>query len=266
MERNAIYPGDKIMMIDKHRDAESLASTSPHPTSHFRSRGEVVPSSAAGFDMSDIANFSIDCDDDDDDNDNDILLYDTIAMDDTIKNYSIGNNKDNNNNKDKADDDEFALATRTSLVISGYRDYLSRMEDVTTENRRLANEMSMLRDSLGMSKCDTGRGRRCDDIDDDGRPRPRREGGRLDTVASASHFIDIDDGRIVSNEDSTRPFLMGRVSGRLACIFLTVIGVMIIVVVAFDARTSSSNVRDGWEWEGKERGMGKGSGGGRDRP
>lgn len=52
-----------------------------------------------------------------------------------------------------------ALQVRTSEIISTYRDYLSEMQVVSSENARLANEMSNIRNSLGRKSNSKGRGR-----------------------------------------------------------------------------------------------------------
>ena len=47
---------------------------------------------------------------------------------------------------------DFALAERTSNIISSYRDYLTQIDAVTATNRRLTEEMDSLRGSLGVTK------------------------------------------------------------------------------------------------------------------
>jgi hypothetical protein len=66
----------------------------------------------------------------------------------------------------------FALASRTSQIISGYRNYLSEMETVPTmKNQQLVKDMNMLRDSLGVQ-----RGHR-------GGPPPEPEEGPTDVAS-----------------------------------------------------------------------------------
>ena len=47
---------------------------------------------------------------------------------------------------------DLPLQVRTSEIISSYRDYLSEMEAVSSENARLAKEMSQIRNSLSGGK------------------------------------------------------------------------------------------------------------------
>ncbi|KAL3816816.1 hypothetical protein ACHAXA_008679 [Cyclostephanos tholiformis] len=166
--------------------------------------------------MSEIASFVIDDDDDDDDD----LPYDTISMDGGDSADVINNNID-----------EFALALRTSEIISGYRDYLSEMETVTLTNQRLANEMSMLRDSLGVVR---GGGHRDDEV--------RARGGKLMNVSS---FADIDEeGRRMMK--SNRHGFKKRVTG-LTFLFVFIVGIIVALNTAISSLKGKKD--PGWDEE-----------------
>mmetsp|Transcript_3176 Transcript_3176/g.8114 ORF Transcript_3176/g.8114 Transcript_3176/m.8114 type:complete len:501 (+) Transcript_3176:150-1652(+) len=110
---------------------------------------------------------------------------------------------------------DFALAVRSSEIISEYRNYLTDMESVSAENQRLANEMNSLRCSLGLSRA----------------PRDDPHDGRLDYL----HSIDIEESPSTRHSQSY-PILRSRqikrrilrtmvsvvVMGSVAVLYLTV--------------------------------------------
>ncbi len=92
----------------------------------------------------------------------DMALF-TIVFDDDDEDDKDNDDDDGDNDDDDDDDDdapgetgtprnEIVLASCASQIISGYRNYLSEMEMVTLKNIQLANEMNMLRDSMGMQR------------------------------------------------------------------------------------------------------------------
>lgn len=181
-----------------------------HDTATLSSRAQELSST---FDMADMVLFTIDCDDEGElakDN-GDIARVEDKSLACGISNGVNG-----------ATGNEFALASRTSQIFSGYRDYLSEMETVSMRNQILANEMDMLRDSLGFQ---------------------REHRGPPEDLTNVICGIDIDEERMRSNKYS-QPLLRShqfkkRAAG-LSCIFLSIVG----VAVTFRSAASAAEDRN----------------------
>ncbi|KAL3785541.1 hypothetical protein ACHAW5_010502 [Stephanodiscus triporus] len=178
-----------------------------HDTAALSSRAQELSST---FDM---VLFTIDCDDDGElakDN-NDIARVEDESLACGISNRGNG-----------ATGNEFALASRTSQIISGYRDYLSEMETVSMRNQILANEMDMLRDSLGFQ---------------------REHRGPPEDLTNVICGIDIDEERVRSSKYSQsliRSHQFKKRAAGLSCIFLSIVG----VAVTFRSAASAAEDRN----------------------